>query len=275
MIQTMTVTSPDGAVAAARVAGDGPETLIFVHGVGSTAKVWDTQLQRFSARYRCAAVELRGNGIPKPEPDPSLIRREGYAHDVLAVADALGAQTFTIVGCSLGGVVAFELWEQAPERIKAMVIVGSFALYPDAEAYAKRVIEGALAAGSMPVFAQQRADALKVPSGAVEDFVGQMGCKTLDSYIAATRATWTGDYRQVLPSISVPVLVCCGERDFVAPLALSEDIHRGIPGSVLHVIGNAGHVANADAPAAFGELLDDFLEGHADSTHSAQRRTSP
>ena len=127
-------------IAGARVApdrsGGGRRPLIFVHGVGSTAAIWDYQLDPFSEYALCAAIELRGNGSQKPDPDPSSITRGGFADDVLAVADALGAERFTIVGCSLGGVVAFELWRRVPRRIAAMVLLGTFARYPDGEANA-------------------------------------------------------------------------------------------------------------------------------------------
>ena len=94
-------------------------TLLFVHGVGSTAAIWDAQLEAFGDQHACAAIELRGNGTQKPDPDPASITRAGYAQDVLAVADALRAERFILVGCSLGGVFAFELWRSLPHRIAA------------------------------------------------------------------------------------------------------------------------------------------------------------
>jgi len=89
-----------------------------------------------------------------------------------------------------------------------------------------------------------------------------MACKSVSSYLAATEATWTGDYRDLLPGISVPVLVACGEHDAIAPLALSEEIAAGIPASELALIADAGHVANADAPVRFNERLQTFLARH-------------
>lgn len=267
MIATLSVEASDGAAAGARIAGDAGSALVFVHGVGSTASIWDAQLRHFGPHYRCAAIELRGNGVPKPEPDPSLITREGYARDVLAVADALGFERFTIVGCSLGGVVAFELWKNVPERIESMVIVGSFAAYPNARGYADGVKAAVREAGDMAVFARARAAKLGLPPQRTAETVDQMSVKTVPSYLAATEATWTGDYTALLGSIDVPVLVAVGERDAIAPLALSEAIVQAIPGARLDVVPDAGHVANADNPAAFDALVDAFLRdnvaGHA------------
>jgi 3-oxoadipate enol-lactonase len=260
MIETMAVKAPDGVDSAVRYAGtDGP-ALVFVHGVGSTAAIWDRQLDAFSSAYRTLAIELRGNGVPKPEPDPRAITREGYAADVLAALDALRIERATIIGCSLGGVVAFELWEQARERIDAMAILGSFAAYPNARAYADGICSAVRAAGTMDVFARERASRLgAMPQDRLRETLEQMASKNVASYLAATEATWTGDYRAMLATIDIPALVCAGENDTIAPPALSREIADGIAGSQLVLIPHAGHVANADNPQAFNELLRGFL----------------
>jgi 3-oxoadipate enol-lactonase len=258
VIEIMEVVVAGGAAAGARRAGEKGPALIFVHGVGSTAAIWDSQLDAFGGDFRAAAIELRGNGA-LVDPDPSLISREGFVQDVLAVAEAAGIDRFTIVGCSLGGVVAFELWKHAPERIEAMVIVGSFAQYPNAQAYADGVIAAAGDAGDMASFAQIRAPKLGLPPDRTRVTIDQMARKSIPCYIASTRATWTGDYRDVLPTIGVPVLVACGERDAIAPRALSDEITAGIPGARFVEIPQAGHVANADNPEAFNRTLRAFL----------------
>ncbi len=259
MIETLSRTCPDGAVTAARYRGTSGPALLFVHGVGSTAAIWDRQLDAFGDDYRAVAIELRGNGVP-PDPAPEAITRAGYATDVLTIADALQIDRFTLIGCSLGGVVAFELWTRAPQRIESMVIVGSFARYPDAQAYASGITDAVREAGFMPAFAHARAAKLGLPPERMHETIEQMACKSVPSYLAATQATWTGDYRAVLATIGVPALVCCGERDAVAPLALSREIAEGIPGTILAEIPGAGHVANADAPDTFNAMLREFLD---------------
>lgn len=260
-IETVAITAGDGVASAVRRAGDAGPPLIFIHGVGSTAAIWDRQLTSFSPRYRALAIELRGNGVPKPEPDPAEITRAGYAADVVAAMDALAIERATIVGCSLGGVVAFELWERARERIDAMVILGSFAAYPNGRAYADGIKAAAREAGSMRTFAEQRAARLgAMPADRLRETLEQMACKSLDSYVAATEATWTGDYRPTLATIDVPALVCFGENDAIAPEPLSREIADGIPGARFAAIPDAGHVANADNAPAFDELLRQFLD---------------
>lgn len=247
-------------------------TLLFVHGVGSTAAIWDSQLESFGDEYRCAAIELRGNGTQKPDPDPASITRAGYAEDVLAVADALRAERFTLVGCSLGGVVAFELWHRVPERLGAMVLLGSFARYPDGDRIAQQLSAEAREAGDMRTFGERRAAKLGLPPGRLRETVEQYACKSVECFLAATQATWTGDYRALLPTINVPALVAYGEHDTVAPRTLAEEIATGIGGAQLTMIEGAGHVANADNPAAFNRVLRDFLSSPRRSVAARRRR---
>jgi pimeloyl-ACP methyl ester carboxylesterase len=248
-------------IATARMSGNTGRAVLFVHGVGSTAAIWDEQLHGLADAYRCFAVELRGNGLPKPEAAAQDITREGYVDDVLAVADACGAQDFHFVGCSLGGVVGFELWKRAAQRVRSLTLVGSFASYPDAHAYVDSVIAGVRESGSMERFAVERARKLGMPPGRrADDTIAQMACKHIDSYEAATRATWTGDYRDILARISVPTLVVCGEHDGIAPPQRSRELAQAIPHARCEIISGAGHVANADAPERFNQLLREFLE---------------
>ncbi len=250
----------NATVATARVSGERGEPVVFVHGVGSTAAIWDYQLEPFAGSYRCFAVELRGNGAARPDPPPERITRHGFVDDVLAVADSAGLENFHFVGCSLGGVVGFELWKRAPERIRSLTFVGSFAAYPNAEAYVESVIASVKAAGTMEAFARERARKLGMPPGKrTDETIAQMAWKSVESYIAATHATWTGDFRNILSGISVPTLVIHGGKDGVAPAPLSEEIARGIPGARMETIVEAGHVTNADAPERFNELLREFL----------------
>ncbi|HEY2476705.1 MAG TPA: alpha/beta hydrolase [Candidatus Cybelea sp.] len=264
MIETLRAVAPCGAVTGARVVRGAHNArnrtvLVFVHGVGSTAAIWDRQLAAFGDDYECVAVELRGNGALHPDPDPALITRAGFADDVITVLEQLGVDRFTLVGCSLGGVVAFELWGRVGKRFDALVTLGSFARYPDGERVAETIGAAVLDAGSMAIFAQRRAAQLGLPPERMTETIEQMACKSIPCYLAATKSTWTGDYTVMLSSITVPALIAYGEFDPVAPRELSEEIAAGIPSSSLAAVPQAGHVANADNPAAFNALLRGFL----------------
>ncbi|GAC1497618.1 MAG: 3-oxoadipate enol-lactonase [Vulcanimicrobiaceae bacterium] len=263
MIRTKRLTAPDGVATGVRYAGLAGAHVIFVHGVGSTAAIWDRQIEALCLRYRCAAVELRGNGVALPDPDPAHITREGYVRDVLAAADEAGADRFHLVGCSLGGVIGFELWQTAPQRIASLTLVASFAAYPNAVDTVRNITAAAMQAPDMRTFAESRAARLLPPNARAErhaETVEQMAAKSRRSYVAATHATWTGDYRGLLKNVTVPALVICGELDQIAPPGLSQEMAAHIPGARFVQIAGAAHVANADRPHEFNVELRSFLE---------------
>jgi len=260
VIETLTATTPDGVKVVARHAGSRANpALVFVHGVGSTAAIWDYQLRTLCDAFDCYAIELRGNGVTAVA-DSASIAREGFVEDVLAIADANGIERMDFVGCSLGGVVGFELWKRVPQRLRSLTFAGSFAAYPGAQAYADSVKAAARSAGTMDAFARERAAKLGMPPGArTDETIAQMACKSIDDYLASTQATWTGDYRSLMASITIPVMVVVGERDTIAPIALGKEIDDGIAHARFEVVAGAGHVTNADSPDAFDALLRDFL----------------
>lgn len=261
-MQTRWVRAPGGIPVGVRCAGAEGPPVVFVHGVGSTAAIWDYQLAALGDRFRCYAIELRGNGAAPVDPEPEVITREGFAQDVLAVADDAGIERFDFVGCSLGGVVGFELWRTAPARVRSFTFVGSFAAYPNAQATVDGIITSVEAVGDMREFANARAQRILPPDAPPQrlaETIAQMACKSVCSYIAATQATWTGDYCKDLRTITVPTLVICGEEDPIAPASLSQEIAAGIPNAKLLIISGASHVANADAPGAFNTALELFL----------------
>jgi 3-oxoadipate enol-lactonase len=246
--------------------------VVFLHGVGSTKDVWRSQVDHFSTRgMRCIAAEYRGYGdsdVPPPASlaagaaDAQAISRAAFARDVLAVLDACGVSAAHFCGCSLGGVVSLDCYAQAPERVRSLTLVDTFAFYPGGvESMHERI--DTLERLGMLEFARSRASGVLRPDALperVERVRAEMGSIRLDVYKAATRATWTGDYRALLPRITVPVLVVWGEHDRdVAPRALSEEIVALTRSArALTVIPDAGHVPNVDNPRAFNEALEGF-----------------
>jgi pimeloyl-ACP methyl ester carboxylesterase len=68
------------------------------------------------------------------------------------------------------------------------------------------------------------------------------------------------DAQALLSSIRVPTLVLVGSEDALTPPALSEEMHRNIPGAELVVIEGAGHLSNLEQPDRFNDALGRFLD---------------
>jgi pimeloyl-ACP methyl ester carboxylesterase len=69
------------------------------------------------------------------------------------------------------------------------------------------------------------------------------------------------DYLAMLPELHVPALVVGAALDLAIPPAHSEALAAWLPNAELHIIANAGHLANLEQPVAFNRVLLDFLNG--------------
>jgi pimeloyl-ACP methyl ester carboxylesterase len=118
-----TISSDDGVPIAYDVRGQGPTTLVFVHGWNCDRNYWRQQMDSFP-QYRAIAVDLGGHGQSgKNRTDWSI---NNFAKDVAAVIRAEDARNVVLVGHSLGGPVAVETALLVPDRVAGVVGVETF-----------------------------------------------------------------------------------------------------------------------------------------------------
>jgi pimeloyl-ACP methyl ester carboxylesterase len=95
--------------------------IVFLHGTRFSRRQWWPQLRRLSARYRCVAVDLPGHGERAGEPWSFEAARAA----ILAAIEAeVPSGRAVLVGLSLGGYVAIDVAEAAPERVAGLVLAG-------------------------------------------------------------------------------------------------------------------------------------------------------
>jgi 3-oxoadipate enol-lactonase len=101
----------------------GAPTLILLHALATTAALsWYPSMHELSKHYRVIAFDQRwhGRGIRSER-----FRLDDCADDVVAVADALGVDRFTVVGYSMGGAVAQLVWRRHRSRVEGMVLAAT------------------------------------------------------------------------------------------------------------------------------------------------------
>lgn len=113
------VAVPGGALAVGRWQGD-TDPVVVIHGVSSTHQLW-LWTAAAAPNVHLVAPDLRGRGDSVDTPGPFGLER--HRDDVLAVMDALGIETATVVGMSLGGFVATAVATAAPERVRNLLLV--------------------------------------------------------------------------------------------------------------------------------------------------------
>ena len=187
--------------------------------------------------------------------------REDFAAAILAAMDALGMTRAHICGLSLGGVVAIAMHALAPARCASLILADTFAIHPDGQGIYDRSVEASRTIG-MRALAEARVDMLlgsAAGPGLRAEVVETMAAIDPGSYRIGAEAVWLADQRDHAAEISVPTLVLCGTEDRITPPALSEELAALIPGARMQLVEAAGHLANAEQPAAFNAAIDRFL----------------
>jgi len=251
--------------------GEG-ETLLFVHGITTNSFIWRPLVALLSDRYQVIALDLLGCG----DSDQPLDVSYGIASHVERLhgfMEALGLGRVTLIGHDIGGGISQRFATQYPERLDRLVLMNTvgYDFWPVQPIITMRtpiLRQLALAALDLGmfklvvqrgVFHRKRVDdelmaqfwkPLRTPEGrkAFLHFAESLDNSDLTSITEALRA------------LPMPVLVMRGQNDLYLPAAISETLHRDIPGSTLVEIREAGHFLQVDQPGAIARSLRAFLE---------------
>ncbi|HVM40302.1 MAG TPA: alpha/beta fold hydrolase, partial [Acidimicrobiia bacterium] len=120
----MRVTVDDGVELEVVRRGEGLP-LLLVHGFGGLKEDFADHLDALAVDHEVVAFDHRGHGESGKTGDPSSYSLKRMAADVLAVADACGFDRFRLLGFSMGGMVVQHVVLDAPQRIDALVLMGT------------------------------------------------------------------------------------------------------------------------------------------------------
>ena len=249
-------------------------TVLLLHSLGTDSRLWHGVAARLGTRVRCAALDLAGHGLSSPPdelpgpPEESADARagglRGYARDALATLDALGAERASIVGLSIGGLVAQRLALDAPERVAALVLACTAARIGDPVRYAARI--DAVRAGGIEAIADAQLErwfsagfVARSPSavaGVRRMLVGQ----DVAGYLAGCAALAGADLTDELGGIGAPTLCLAGAEDRSTPPAALAALAERIPGAAFETLRGAGHLPCLERPAAFAASATAFLD---------------
>jgi 3-oxoadipate enol-lactonase len=235
--------------------------LVFLHGLGGAKAVWDGQVEHFSALgYRCMAWDQPGYGASPP------VEPYDFEHLAAALASLVGEDKAVVIGHSMGGLVAQELYVRYPEKVAALALCFTSAAFAAGSIFARQFVEariGPLDAGkSMREIAEE---VMPAQRGRISDGEGLARAQRImaavppDTYRKAVRLITTFDRREDLPKIAVPALLVAGSDDVTAPAQLMGHMAQKIPGAEFVVLRGCGHLGPMDQPIEFNKVLEGFL----------------
>lgn len=256
--------------------------IIMIHGYTSSHHAWRTTIPALENDYYCVAIDLLGHG-ESDLPSAADYTIEAQGKRVLALADKLGFERFSVMGHSMGGQVALCIASMlAPERIDALVAVS-----------------GIVAAKLTPFVEETTFEPLKKYYGTPLVYLAEVYQRTFSPHfkLVARRqfASWWYDFdcrdfdwwridrelanrrgmRHVwfhgmnaiegldltphLPKIQARTLAIFGAEDNVVLITDAHLVDTLVPNSRLHIFENCGYFPMYEDETHYIEIVSDFL----------------
>jgi pimeloyl-ACP methyl ester carboxylesterase len=255
--------------------GEG-EPVLFVHGLSGSWQNWLENLPHFGRKRRAIALDLPGFGA---SPLPSWpIDMQAYGLLMQDFCEKLGVERgATLVGNSMGGLVAGEAVLSAPSRFDRLVFVSTAGL---AKPWLPHQTGRALA-GAWRTFVPHGLRArrgivrnrafrylsfrslVRYPNRLRRELLWEQVASGLPApgFADALQAEIEYDARDRLEEIEIPTLIVWGLDDMMISASGALGYHRLIPHSQLEIFERTGHMPQLERPARFNRLLEDFLAG--------------
>lgn len=241
----------------------GAPLLVLSNSLGTTAEMWAPQMSGLTAHFRVLRYEQRGHGATPAPPGPYRIDDLGL--DLIDLLDHLGEPSASLLGLSLGGMVALWVAANRPERVDRLVLAATSAYLPPAQAWADRAVKvRSDGAGSLydallgrwfvPGFVDDHPDVARCVAS-------MLGAADPEGYAGCCEAIGGLDQRSSLAAVRAPTLVIAGADDPVTPPPMALELAQGIAGSALVVLAGAAHLVNVASPGRFNAAVIDHVAG--------------
>ncbi|MCM3261689.1 alpha/beta hydrolase [Paenibacillus lautus] len=244
------------------VKGEG-KPLVFTHGASWNHKQWRPQVDAFSRRYQTVVWDIRGHGsssLPHGKVDS-----EDFSRDLADLLSELGIEQATLCGLSLGGHISLQTAVRYPEKVAALVLIGT--PFTNAFNWFERMFVpvNRLTSYLMPMSLSGKIQGRmlskfnKSNQAYIEQAFGSIAHSDwIRIWDAVTRMDSTHD----LHKIQCPVLLLQGESDTMIRRQQAY-MQEQIANAQLKIIRNAHHATNLDNPDEVNEAIASFLSAHA------------
>ena len=266
------VALPGGEVNYAEI-GEG-EPIVFAHGISGSWQNWLENLPHFARNHRAIALDLPGFGAsPMPSWTIDMFAYGRLLHDFCEKLGVGGGAT--LVGNSMGGLVAAEAVLSAPGRFDRLVLVSAAGFINTwlphqrgtATSHAWSTLGPHFGAAARFVVSHRRFRYfmfrffVRYPSRLRPELLWEQMASGLScpGFADSLDAVIEYDARDRLEEIEIPTMIVWGTDDWVIPALAAQSYHRRIPHSRLEIFERTGHVPQLERPRRFNALLDDFL----------------
>jgi len=237
------------------------EPVVLLHGLGSTANVWEPQVRALSDRFTMVRFDLEGAGR---SPYAGALSIDGWVQDLKALLDLERIGRARLVGHSLGTLILQHFAVAYPMHVEKLAFIGVNRAPPEARRQAIReraakvraegvdgIVDTIVKGGVSPHTFEHKPEVLALvrelltrqpPEGYARS------CEAMASAVAADVA-----------AIKAPVLLVPGRDDGISPVANSEGMAADLTNAQVRILEQCGHWHPIEQPAALTQALREFL----------------
>lgn len=250
------------------------QPVVLIHGVGLNKEMWGGQVVGLATQYRVIAYDMLGHGdSPRPEPGTDLL---GYADQLRELLDHLGLTQVTVIGFSMGGLVARAFALHYPQYLQGLVVLNSvFNRTPEQRAgviarTAQAAQHGPDANAEAALSRWFSCEYQAANPAQIAAIRQTLASNDPQGYLTTYELFATQDMYRAddLGNIRVPTLIATGELDPGSTPEMAEQLAQRIPGARAAVLAEQRHMMPVESPRLVNQLLLDFLA-------TAQARPNP
>ena len=250
MISAMPTIRANGLDIGYDALGAGPP-IVLLHASTSTGRAdFAAQLPLLEKAFRIHLPDARGHGRTRWDA------ADGFTYDMLvddalAFADALGLETFHLLGFSMGAMTALQVASREPDRIRTLVAIGITTQREPRASVVRRTLDPARIERDDPRWAA-------ILARLHDPIQGEGAWRRLLPAIAADVAVQPLLTPRELHRIEAPTLVVAGDHDPFVPVDHAWGIKRQLPDARLLIVPDCGHEVAARWPGIVNEALEGF-----------------
>ena len=236
--------------------------VVFINALGATVEMWREQVEALSAGYRCLTFDANGHGRSSAQAMRPAI--QSLANDLAGLLGALAVSRATIVGASIGGMIAQCLAAKYPEQVDRLVLIATTPKMPDARPWTERAAnvrrEGLETIAGAAMTRWFMADFAAARPDRVEETRRLFLETDRESYALCCEAIAAMDLTEIIADIAAPTLVMAAAMDLSTPLETAEKLRRTISGAAMLIVPDAAHMLVIERAAEASSWISAFLD---------------
>jgi pimeloyl-ACP methyl ester carboxylesterase len=247
--------------------GNGPETIVFSHGLLWSHKMFLEQIEFLKKKFTVIAYDHRGQGQSEVTEGPYDM--DMLAEDALELIDKVASKPVHFVGLSMGGFVGMRLAARYPDKIKSLILLETSAHSEPVENLPKyKFLNGIVKwFGVIPKVAKEVMKIMFAQSW-LENTKNKESYKKWTKELQSNKKTITRSVEAVIyrkgveeeiRHIQCPTMVIVGDEDVATKPEKAKFIQMSIPNAVLHMVPGAGHSSSIEKPEDINRLIDEWM----------------